>query len=89
MLASNMCLGITIIVLDNVFKIWIELITLQNHNDMENSIGLSGFQKLKFSAKFQNIRNTLKNNEFAAEGVPAPRDIRAGTRLTVHRSLPY
>ena len=35
------------------------------------------------------LKNLGKIENFHEEGVPALRVIRAGTRLTVHRSLPY
>ena len=54
----------------------------------KSSIGFSGFEKFRFLMKILKIRKISKiwKNE---EGAPALRVIRAGTRLTVHRSLPY
>ena len=55
----------------------------------KSSIGFSGFEKLTFLveiSKFSKISEIPKKIQGSA---PALRVIRAGTRLTVHRSLPY
>ena len=55
----------------------------------KSSIGFSGFEKLTFLveiSKFSEISRICENFE---RGAPALRVIRAGTRLTVHRSLLY
>ena len=55
----------------------------------ESSIGFSGFEKLTFLVEISKISKILeKNDNFIEGGAPALRVIRAGTRLTVHRSLP-
>ena len=53
----------------------------------KSSIGFSGFEKLTFLVEilfFSKISKISKKNE---GGDPALRVIRAGIRLTVHRSL--
>ena len=42
-----------------------------------------------FVRNFENFENFRKNYNFIKGGAPALRVIRAGTRLTVYRSLPY
>ena len=41
-----------------------------------------------FGWNFENFENFRKNDNFIEGGDPALRGIRAGTRLTVHRSFP-
>ena len=88
MFVSNKCLGITIIVLDNILKLWIELIKSRNGNATEKFYGLWTFQKLIFLVKISEVSKFFENNNFIEGGALALRVIRAGTRLTVHRSLP-
>ena len=52
----------------------------------KSSIGFSGFEKLTFLVEISQNFNFFEKIE---GGVPALRVIRAGTWLTVHRSLPY
>ena len=90
MFASNKCLVITIIILDNVLKLWLELIKHENDNATENFYRVQVFQKLSFLVEFSKISKNLGKFENSHErGVSALRVIRAGTRLTVRRSLPY
>ena len=75
------------IVLDDVLKIWIELIKWRNGNAMKKFYRLRTFQKLIFLVEISKISKIF---EKIIEGsAPALRVIPAGTRLTVHRSLPY
>ena len=80
-------LVITIIVLDNVLKVRIELITLRNDNAMQK------FYRVQVVSKSwslgRNFENFRKNDNSIKGDAPALRVIRAGTRLTVHRSLPW
>ena len=46
-------------------------------------------EKIYLSAFFQKFKMWSKFRKFVDGGAYALRDIRAGTRLTVHRSLPY
>ena len=56
----------------------------------KSSIGFSGFEKLTFLVEISKISKILEKNDKTIEGgAPALRVIRAGTRLTVHRSLPW
>ena len=56
----------------------------------KSSIGFSGFEKMTFLVEILKISEMLEKNYKSIEGgAPALRVIRAGTRLTVHRSLPY
>ena len=78
------------IVLGNVLKIWIELMKSRNDNAMEKFYRLRTFQKLVFLVEISKISKKIRKNDNSLEGTaPALRVIRAGTRLTVHRSLPY
>ena len=88
MFVSNMCWGITIIILDNVLKLWIELVKSRNDNGTEKFYRLWTFQKLIFLIEISKILKFLENSNFFEGGAPALRVIRAGTWLTVHRSLP-
>ena len=47
-ISSISCLGSPIIFLDNVLKIWIELLTLPNDNARERFHGLWWFPKVQF-----------------------------------------
>ena len=87
-MSSTSGLGSDMIVLDNVLKLWIELIKWRNYNAMEKFYSLRTFQKLIFLSKFRKFQK-IEENVNSLEGAPALRVIRAGTRLTVHRSLPY
>ena len=55
----------------------------------KSSIWCNFFQKFEIWSKSWKIRKILKFWNFVEGGAPALRVIRAGTRLTVHRSLPY
>ena len=55
----------------------------------KSSIGFSGFEKLTFLVEISKFSKILEISRFFEEHAPALRVIRAGTRLTVHRSLPY
>ena len=88
MFVSKKCLLITIIVLDNILKFWIELIKSRNDNAMEKFYRLRTFQKLIFYVEISTISNKSKNNNFIEGSAAALRVIRAGTRLMVHCSLP-
>ena len=80
---------ITIIVLDMSLKLRLELITYRNDHVMEKFYRVQVLQKLSFFVKILKIsKNLWKVENFHEGGVPALRVIRAGTRLTVHRSLP-
>ena len=82
--------GSDMIVLDNVLKIWIELIKQRNDNAREKFYRVQWFRKVDiFGRNFENFENSRKNHKFIEGCAPALRVIRAGTRLTVHRSLPY
>ena len=54
----------------------------------KSSIGFSGFEKLIFLVKISKFYKIPKISKIFEGGAPALRVIRAGTRLTVHRSLP-
>ena len=54
----------------------------------KSSIGFSGFEKLTFFVEISKFSEISKNLKIFEGGAPALRVIRAGTRLTVHRSLP-
>ena len=56
---------------------------------MEKFYPLRTFQKLIFSVEISKISKNLEKIKSFEGGAPALRVIRAGTRLTVHRSLPY
>ena len=78
------------IVLDNVLKRWIELIKWRNDNAGEKFYLMRTFSKVRNLAKIlKNLKNLEISENFVEGGAPALRVIRAGTRLTVHRSLPY
>ena len=67
-----------------------ELIKYRNDNATEKFYWLEVFQKLEMLVEILNILKNLEILENSFEGgAPALRVIRAGTRLTVHRSLPY
>ena len=88
-MSSTRGLGSPIIVLDNILKLWIELIKSRNDNAMEKFYRLWTFQKLIFLAEiWKKFENFHKNYKSIEGGARALRVIRAGTRLTVHRSLP-
>ena len=53
----------------------------------KSSIGFSGFEKLTFLIEILKIFEISKISKNFERGAPALRVIRAGTRLTVHRSL--
>ena len=55
----------------------------------KSSIGFSGFEKLIFLVEISNFSAISEISKIFEGGAPALRVIRAGTRLTVHRSLPY
>ena len=55
----------------------------------KSSMASSDSQKLFFFVKILKIKKCRKNDTSAEEGALALRVIRAGTRLTVHRALPY
>ena len=55
----------------------------------KSSIGFSGFEKLTFLVKISKFSKISKVPKNVEGGAPALRFIRAGTWLTVHRSLPY
>ena len=87
MFASKKCWGISIIILDNVLRLWIELIKLRNDNATGKFYRFRVVSKSSiFSRNFEKYGKFVKLFE---GGAPALRVIRAGTRLTVHRSLPY
>ena len=54
----------------------------------KSSIGFSGLEKFDFLVKISKISKNLKNLKNSSREAPALRVMRAGTRLTVHRSLP-
>ena len=81
--------GSDMIVLDNVIKIWIELIKLRNDNVMEKFYrGRVVSKSSIFCRNFENFEKSRKFEQMVDAGAPALRVIRAATRLTVHRSLP-
>ena len=89
MFASKKCLLITIIVLDNVLSfVW----SKENRGMImpeKSSIGFSGLGKLTFLVEISKFLKISKISRKKIEGCAlAIRVIRAGTRLTVHRSLP-
>ena len=53
----------------------------------KSSIEFSGFEKLTFFVEISKFSEISKNLKIFEGGAPALRVIRAGTRLTVHRSL--
>ena len=56
----------------------------------KSSIGSELFGKVQLLAEISKIYKNLEIlRNFVEGGTPALRSIRAGTRLTVHRSLPY
>ena len=54
----------------------------------KSSIGFSGFEKLIFLVEISKFPKISKIAKEIEGGAPALRVIRAGIRLTVHRSLP-
>ena len=77
------------IVLDILLKIWTELIKYRNDKTVEKFYRLWTFQKLRYLVEISKISNFFEKNVNSIEGgAPALRVIRAGTRLTVHCSLP-
>ena len=76
------------IVLDNVLKIWIELMKLRNYDAMEKFYWGQVFSKVEISVEISKFSKISKNSKSFEGEAPALRVIRAGTRLTVHRSLP-
>ena len=52
-------------------------------------IGFSGFEKLTFLVEISKFPEISKISKKIEGGAPALQVIRAGTRLTVHRSLPF
>ena len=90
MFASMHCLLITIISLSYVLKLWIELIKQRNHNSTNKFYWVEVFQNLEILVEISKNSKILKFQKILSrEGAPALRVIRAGTWLTVHRSLPY
>ena len=86
MFSSKKCLLITIIVLDNLLKLWIELTNWRNNNATQK---FYLFGKVRLLVEISKISKNLEIIKNFVEGcAPALRVIRAGTRLTVHRSLP-
>ena len=55
----------------------------------KSSIDSGHFKSWYFWSKLRKFRKFSKNDNSIEKGAPALRVIRAGTRLTVHRSLPY
>ena len=55
----------------------------------KSSIGSELFRKCSIFVEIPKIPKTHENSKIMEGGAPALRVIRAGTRLTVHRSLPY
>ena len=53
------------------------------------SIGSKFLKVVIFCENFGNFEKIGKSENFNEGGFPALRVIRAGTRLTVHRSLPF
>ena len=51
--------------------------------------GASFSKSSKFGQNFENFEKSRNFKNLVEGGAPALRVIRAGTRLTVHRSLPY
>ena len=83
--SSTSVLRVSIIVLDNISKIWIELIMLLNDNGIEKFYRLPCFRKIDIFRSL--VRIFRKNRTFKkifAGGAPALQVIRAGTRLKVH-----
>ena len=60
MFVSNMCWGITIIILDNVLKLWIEIVKSRNDNTTEKFYRLRTFQKLIFLVKIPKVSKILE-----------------------------
>ena len=57
---------------------------------MEKFYRFLWFRKVDILGRnFENFENLRKNDNYIEGGAPALRVIRAGTRLTVHRSLPF
>ena len=54
----------------------------------KSSIDSGGSKKLSFLVEISRKMKNLKKYEIVEKGAPALRVIQAGTRLTVHRSLP-
>ena len=76
-------------VVDVVLKIRIELIKSRNDDATEKFNRLWTFEKLIFLVEISKIWKIFeKTYNFIEGSAPALRVIRAGTRLTVHRSLP-
>ena len=77
-----------IIVLDNVLKIWIELISLPNDNATAKFYRVRVVPKsYKYGRQIHNFEK-FKNGSSVGGGALALRVIRAGTWLMVHRALP-
>ena len=55
----------------------------------KSSIGSKLFPKVQNLVEISKISKNLKISKILSGEAPALRVIRAGTRLTVHRSLPY
>ena len=90
MLCSTSANVSEIIVSDMVSKLRLELIKARNDNATEKFYRFQVFQKLSFLVKISKIlKNVEKVKNFYERGVSALRIIRAGTRLTVDRSLPW
>ena len=90
MFASHKCRGISIIILDDVLKLWIELIKSRNDNTTGKFYRFRVVWKNTiFGRNFEIFEKSRNFEKIAEGGAPALRVIRAGTRLTVHRSLPW
>ena len=75
------------IVLDNALKICIELIKLSNDNATKKFYSLWMFRKVEILVEISIFLKKSKFEKKIEKGAPALRVIRAGIRLTVHRSL--
>ena len=82
-------LGSDMIVLDNVLKLWMELIKQRNDNATKKFYRFRVVWKVQLFIEISKISKNLEISRISSTGAPALRVIRAGTRLTVHRSLAY
>ena len=71
----------------HVLKLRLETIKSRNDNAMEKFYRLPWFPKVVIFWRNVIKRKNQKNDKFVAEGVPALRVVRAGTKLTVPRAL--
>ena len=87
-LSSTSSLGSPIITLYKSLKFRTELINWKNDNAREKFYLMQTFSKARFFVEILKILKNLEILKIFEGGAPALRVIRAGTSLTVHRSLP-